>query len=104
MGRLWEVATGRCLRTFGDPESRVYSLSFSPDGRLALSGLVMRLWEVATGRCLRTFEAHRGSVLSVSFSADGRLALSGGADKTLRLWEVATGVPQRASLCRPETS
>ena len=33
---------------------------------------------------------HSNSVSSVAFSPDGRTALSGG-DKTLKLWEVATG-------------
>ncbi len=85
--------SGRCLRNFEGHTGRVASVSFSPDGRLALSGSedkYLRLWEVATGRCLHTFEGHTSSVAAVSFSPDGRLALSG-ADLTLRLWEVAAG-------------
>ena len=31
------------------------------------------------------------SVQSVSFSPDGKLALSGSEDKTLKLWDVASG-------------
>lgn len=34
---------------------------------------------------------HTSSVNSVAFSHDGKYALSGGLDKTLKLWEVATG-------------
>jgi serine/threonine protein kinase/WD40 repeat protein len=40
---------------------------------------------------LRTFAGHTGLVHAASFSADGRLAISGGADGTVRLWDVATG-------------
>jgi len=44
-----------------------------------------------TAWCASTFEGHTDSVRSVTLSADGRLALSGSHDKTLRLWEAATG-------------
>jgi serine/threonine protein kinase len=40
---------------------------------------------------VRTFEGHADSVLSVSICPDGRWVLSGSEDKTLRLWELATG-------------
>jgi WD40 repeat protein/serine/threonine protein kinase len=88
--RLWEVASGRCVRTF---EDNVDSLALSADGRWALSasGQTLRLWEVASGRCVRTFKGHTDSVQSVALSADGRWALSGSEDNTLRLWEAASG-------------
>ncbi|WP_052567882.1 protein kinase domain-containing protein [Ktedonobacter racemifer] len=92
--RLWEVATGTCLRTFQGHTRRVTSVCLSADGRFALSGsgdYTLRLWEVATGTCLRTFQEHTYDVTSVCLSADGRFALSGSADQTVRLWEVATG-------------
>jgi WD40 repeat protein/serine/threonine protein kinase len=39
----------------------------------------------------KEFEGHSGGVRSVTFSADGKYILSGSDDKTLKLWEVATG-------------
>ncbi|HEV7406293.1 MAG TPA: serine/threonine-protein kinase [Chthoniobacteraceae bacterium] len=92
--RLWELATGDCLRTLEGHEECVNSVAISLEGRLGLSGSedkTLRLWELATGKCLRTFEGHTSSVLSVACSADGRCALSGSLDRTLRLWELATG-------------
>jgi predicted Zn finger-like uncharacterized protein len=95
--KLWELASGRCLRTFevlrGSWES-VHAVFLSADGSYALSGSAdnrLRLWEVANGQCLQTFEGHTDCVHSVFLGADGSYALSGSADKTLRLWDVANG-------------
>jgi hypothetical protein len=40
---------------------------------------------------IRTFAGHTAQVLAVAFSPDGRSALSGSGDRTLKLWDVATG-------------
>ena len=98
--KLWDVATGREIRTFrghGDSYS-VRSVSFSPDGKLRPIGELGQGHDPEALGCgirqeIQTFRGHgayRG-VSSVSFSPDGNLALSGGGDKTLKLWDVATG-------------
>jgi WD40 repeat protein len=89
--RLWDLATGRNVRTLTGHAAAVTSVGISLDGRWAVSGSddkTLRLWELATGKCLRTFEGHTELVNSVSISADGRWALSGSEDTTLRLWEL----------------
>ena len=92
--KLWEVETGRCVRTTAGHEGRVMSVGCSPDGRYALSGSgdeTLKLWEVETGWCVRTIEGHEQPVSSVACGPDGRYALSGSGDKTLKLWEIKTG-------------
>jgi WD40 repeat protein len=92
--KLWDIATGKCLRIFTGHAGSVFSVCLSVDKRFALSGSIdstLKLWDMETGQCLRTFSGHTGSVFSVCLSADSRFALSGGDDGILRLWDVATG-------------
>src|SRR5262249_27656291 len=88
--KLWEVATGRGLRTFADDDATINVVAFSPDGRLALSGSddKLSLWDVTTGKEIKAFTGSRAR--QVAFSPDARTALSGyGA--TMKLWDVAAG-------------
>jgi WD40 repeat protein len=49
------------------------------------------LWDVATGQEVRRFRGHADAVLGVVFLPDGKRALSASFDRTVRLWEVASG-------------
>ena len=90
--RLWDVSTGKIIRTIDHP-SKIRKVGFSPDGRtLAISGGIIRLWDVSTGKTVRTIEKVPG--LFLAFSPDCRtLLIKGGPG--LRFLDVSTGVTVR---------
>jgi WD40 repeat protein len=71
--RVWELASGKILRTFDDDSKGFFPCDISPDGKFALlqdprRGL--QLWDLATGNYLRTFLPGKG--YSGRFSPDGK--------------------------------
>ena len=90
----YEDAAKRLVRTLKGHEHSVWSVAFSPNGNLILSGGLsgdLKLWATSTGEEIRAFAGHTNTIFSVAFSPNGRLALSGSADGTVKLWNVATG-------------
>ncbi|MGF2036086.1 MAG: tetratricopeptide repeat protein [Nostoc sp. CmiVER01] len=69
-------------------QGRVYSMSFSPDGKTiatASSDKTARLWTL-NGQLLQEFKGHQGTVWGVSFSPDGKTIATASDDNTARLW------------------
>ena len=81
--------------------ARVYSVSFSSDGRTLASGSFdasVRLWDVANGQEKAALQGHTAFVSSVSFSSDGSTLASGSFDGTILLWDMLPYItPQTAN-------
>ena len=64
--RLWDVASGREIKSFLGHSEPVIDLAFSPDGGALISGSddgTARLWDVETGRMLHVLEVKQHGCL-----------------------------------------
>ena len=93
---LWEVATGKLLRTLLLSTRYVRWIGFDPDGRTLLTTSehgpsLISLWDANTGNPILQYPGHTQHVLSLAFMPDGKALVSGSLDGSVRLWDVSTG-------------
>ena len=91
--RLWDVKSGRQIRTFTEPKWYVTYLAFSPDGKTIASGSVseIRLWDIESGRELHVLTEPSGVITGLAFSPDGKTLVGSSLYKIFYLWDVDTG-------------
>ncbi|MFO0908326.1 MAG: c-type cytochrome domain-containing protein [Isosphaeraceae bacterium] len=98
---LWKTNDGTLARRIPGLPERIYEIAYSPDGKwLAVAsgdpgqfGLA-RLYSAepdGNAKPSRDLAESIDSVLAVAFSPDSKLVAAGGADRSVRVWEVATG-------------
>lgn len=88
--KLWEVSTGRELRTLSRHEATVRAIDFSPNGKTLLSGgndAQLLFWDIYTGKLIKNLEGHDRRITHVKFSPSGKLFVSGGYDGFAILWD-----------------
>jgi len=90
---LWEISTGRLLRTLQGHTDLITSLAFSPDGQTLASGSgteekIIRLWNVADGRQIQTLDGF--TVSGLSFTSDGQFIIAEGGN-AVRVWRLSDG-------------
>lgn len=85
-------------QTFDGHQQEIYSLDFSQDGRLIVSGSgdkTARIWNMddSSSKVLTINDDPNtdAGVTSVAISPSGHLVAAGSLDSIVRLWDVATG-------------
>jgi WD40 repeat protein len=106
--KMWDLSTGRLIRTFVGHSAGINAVVFSPDLRYLVStGTQTRttrayvmcdtkdpdiiIWDVSTGKELRRLRVQNDCVFSLAFSQDGRHIVSGSWNGVVKLWDVKSG-------------
>ena len=90
---VWDTTTGQILHTLQDRDLSVYTLTFSPDSNLILSGGgdgILRLWDSHTGKAIKKIRINFW-VSDVAFSPDGQYYAAGGHedDDYTVIWHIS---------------
>jgi len=92
--QLFDVASGKPVRTFTGHRDSLYAAAISPDAKTVATASydqTVKLWDAATGKELQTLVGHNGAVFDVAFHPQGTIVATAGADRTVKLWNVKTG-------------
>ncbi len=100
--RLWDAASGDLHATILEPEPATWGLegplmrlAFDPAGsRLAVTGAedgTVWIYDLLMGEWTVTLVGHDSVAQGVVFSVDGERIVTCGFDKTVRVWDAATG-------------
>ncbi|KAK6375742.1 Transcription initiation factor TFIID subunit 5 [Exophiala oligosperma] len=104
--RMWALNNGNPVRMFTGHTSMITALSCSRNGKILASaddtGVIL-LWDLGPGRLLKKMRGHgKGGIWSLSWSAESTVLVSGGADCTVRTWDV-TGPAKEAAATAAKT-
>jgi RNA polymerase sigma factor (sigma-70 family) len=97
--RIWDAATGQCVRQFQAHKDGVRLLALSADGKVLastqhsshLAEATVKLWDASTGKALARPEVADATVGMLAFSPDGNMVAASSWDGTTRIADAATG-------------
>ncbi len=95
---VWDVASGEALLHLHGHRHGCESVAFSGDGQTLITaggsaatvGEVC-LWRLGDGSGWQVKDAHAAPLTCAAWSPDGKMLATGSADRSIKLWETATG-------------
>ncbi len=97
--RLCDLDTGKEIRILQGWNGRPFSFELSPDGRILAQVdtdyKYVQLIDPVTGKTLHTLTEFNQPYMGFSFAPDGRSLFLWSADKTVTVWDPATGEKRR---------
>jgi len=91
---VWELPSGKQLGVLkGHEKDHEMAVAYSPDGKTIATGSedTIKLWQDGSWKFLRELKGHLLGILDLAFTADSRKLVTGSLDKTVGVWDVATG-------------
>ncbi|KAK0857553.1 Transcription initiation factor TFIID subunit 5 [Friedmanniomyces endolithicus] len=90
--RMWSIAQGTQARIFTGHTGNVNAIACAPNGHVVASaddkGVII-LWDLRTGRLVKRMRGHGpGGIWSLGWSVESSVLVSGGADCSVRVWDV----------------
>jgi WD40 repeat protein len=89
--RLWDVDTGKVIKTWAGHTQEVKSVCWSPDGGRVVSRSFkeIRVWDLESGETILGPIDAGINVSAVCYSPDGKMITTGGVD--LKIWDANSG-------------
>ncbi len=91
--KLWEVNTGREVRSFLGHEGSVNCIDFSSDGKFIITSSgdrTAKIWDVATGKELFSTPPEKKFLTAVAFSPDMKFFITAGYPDQAKVWDFKT--------------
>jgi len=88
--KVWDLQTGRAVRTLEGHWGWVKSLIISRDGKTLISASYkeIRVWNLETGAPIQVLHGHINLINAIALSHDGQTLVSGGEDANIHIWRV----------------